>query len=220
MKYKNIIIKTAILVLFTCLVGWLIYKFCIARRFNFHEVKDYINSYGNNAALIYILIFSVRTLLVVFPYSVVIVLGGSIFGPIRGFIYSIISIFISATSAFYISRFLGRGTVMRLLGDKAKRVDLKTEEHGFKAIFLSRLSIFFPFDVTNFVAVLTKMKYRHFIVGTMLGIIPETFTLNLLGSNLDKGFAWGLGFSVLLFAIIIVIPLIYKKLNKKEKKSP
>lgn len=216
MKNKHIYIKIFFLIVMALLVTWFVIKFNIIQNFNIDAVKDYINSFGENAAIVFILIFSIRTLLVIFPCSVVIILGGSIFGPIMGFVNSMIGIFISASLAFLLSRYMGKGFVQKILRGKADRLDMKVGEHGFKIIFFMRISIIFPYDIMNFAAGLTKVKYKDFILGTLLGIAPETFALNYLGDNIRHPLSSHFLLALALVAMTIAIPFIYNKSKQKK----
>jgi uncharacterized membrane protein YdjX (TVP38/TMEM64 family) len=209
-KYNNIM-KLVLIVILIGLGAFTFYRYMLTGKFDYVSVSKFINSYGSFAALIFIAIFSIRTLLVIFPYSILVILGGSIFGPVNGFIYSMVSVFISATLAFFTSRFLGKSHIQRLLKGKVKRLDSQIERHGFKFIFLVRVSVIFPFDVLNYAAGLTKVKYNSFILGTVLGIIPETFSLTYLGHSIKAPLSTSFLLSLLLVLATVMIPLFFKK---------
>ncbi len=211
MRGKRFYIKVLCILILVIFALVFAYRFELFKGFSINSVEDFINSYGKFAAIIYILIFAARTLLVVFPVSILVVLGGSIFGPICGFLYSMVAIFISASLAFFLSRYLGKSFVQRILKNRADKVDLKIEQHGFKIIFFMRISMVFPYDIMNFAAGLTKVKYKEFILGTLLGIAPEVFALNYLGDNIRNPVWWHFAISALLIVVTVAVPLISKR---------
>lgn len=181
------------------------------------KIKEYINSYGNFAIFMYIGIFILRTLFMFFPYSIMVLIGGGIFGAFKGFIYSMISIYVSASIAFFIARFANRGFVQKFFQSKIKEMDLKLEKHGFKIILTMRASCMFPFDILSYAAGLTRIRYRNFILGSVLGMLPETFSLTLLGEQIDNPFSNYFLLAVGLVFLTIGIPYILKKArNQKE----
>lgn len=217
MSKRYIIVRVLVLLAIVVVAAWFVYKFIPIGKLNLSSVQDYINSYGPFAAIVYILFFSIRTLLVIFPYSVVVILGGSIFGPVKGFIYSMVSVFISASLAFFISRLFGKEFVQKLARGKVQQFDTKIGQHGFKIILFMRLSTVFPFDIVNYTAGLTRVKYKDFILGTLLGVLPETFSLTYLGENLKNPFSWEFLLAALLVILTIAVPFAYNTFKKKVR---
>lgn len=68
------------------------------------DIRDYIIQFGWLAPLIYILLFTVRPL-ILFPTSVLSVAGGLAFGMLPGVIYTVIGATLSALVAYYVAIF-------------------------------------------------------------------------------------------------------------------
>ncbi|MCX7749111.1 MAG: TVP38/TMEM64 family protein [Clostridia bacterium] len=183
------------------------------------RTQEYIKSFGSFAVFIFITIFSIRTFLIIFPYSVMVILGGNVFGPVQGFIYSLIGVFISSTLAFYLSRSLGKEFVQKLLKNKMQKLDVNIEKHGFKVILFMRLSAVFPYDILSYTAGLTHIKYKHFVLGTVLGVASETFSLSYLGNNIKHPFSWNFIIAIILVIITIVLPILYNRCTKNKRLS-
>lgn len=209
-NYKYFIVAAIVALLVV-----VVYTLGLYKTINLKTIREFITSFGPVSALMFILIFSVRTLLVFLPTSVMVVLGGSIFGYFYGSIYSLISLFLCATIAFYISKASGKEFVQKILKNKLKDIDLKIEENGFKIILLMRIAVIFPYDLLSYSAGLTKMRYKDFILGTMLGITPESISLCLLGDNLKKPFSLNFLISVLIVLLVLVTPRVVKKYKKE-----
>lgn len=226
MKRKSLVINTVIVILAVAVTVYLIIQFNIEIKLfthwliraymqNFNLIKKYIKSFGQFAVIAFILIFLLRTFLVVFPYSIMVIFGGSIFGWRWGFLYSMFAVFLSASMAYFMSKYLGKEFVQKLLRGKLKQLDSKVEEHGFKIILFMRLSTVFPYDILNYAAGLTKIGYRDFIMGTLLGMTLETFSLNFLGANARNPFSPKFKFAIVLILLTIAVPVIYNKFKKK-----
>lgn len=186
------------------------------KNINLELIQKFIKSYGSFAAIVFILIFTLRTLFVVLPVSAMIVIGGSLFGR-YSFFYSMLALFLSASLAFYLSRYLGGEWLEKLLKGKVKHLNKKVDEHGFKILFTLRLICIPPYDVLNYAAGLTKVKYRTFISAICLGIVPEAFSLSIFGNSLKHPFSKKFIFAVILVVITVAIPVLYNKFSKKDK---
>jgi uncharacterized membrane protein YdjX (TVP38/TMEM64 family) len=159
-------------------------------------------SYGKYSAFAFILLYGLKPIVFIIPASLLSIIAGSIFGPFKSLLLSLIGCFLSGTLAFYMSRFLGKSFVNKLLKGKALNLNSSIEKHGFKIMLAMRLSFIFPYDALSFAAGLSEMKYYDFILGTMIGIVPEILTYSFMGNNIKNPL------SIKFIAPIIVILLI------------
>src|SRR5262249_26419709 len=79
--------------------------------------------------------------------------------------------------------------------------------HGFKIVFLLRLSPLFPFGFLNYALGLTKISFREYVLASWIGMLPGTVMYVYLGSTLKSvtdlaaGRAQGGGVEKLLFVV-------------------
>ena len=208
---KNLL-KYLISVVLIIIIAFLLLKY---RRHLIHVnlkyMRRYILSYGKFASLIFIVIYSLKPVLLVIPTGFLSILAGNIFGPQKALLMSMIGCFGSGTVAFFLARFLGRSFVDRLLKGKAMTLDSNIEKHGFKIMLLMRLAVVFPYDRLSYAAGLSKMKYRDFILGTLIGIFPEMISYSFMGKNLEHPFSHKFILPiVLVIALAIGASYIYK----------
>jgi uncharacterized membrane protein YdjX (TVP38/TMEM64 family) len=145
-----------------------------------------ILGYGALAPLLYVLFYILASLIFI-PGTPLTLLGGAIFGPLYGTIYTIVGASLGAMSAFLIMRFIGGGILKNGSGDIAKRLaeyDEKLKNHGLATVLFLRLAPLFPFNGLNFALGLTSVRFRDYALGTFLGIMPGTFTLVYFGDSL------------------------------------
>jgi len=186
---------------------------------NIDSIKEFISSFGALAPLIFIAIYIVATIFFL-PGTIFSVLGGVLFGGILGTIYVVIGATIGSVIAFYISRFLGADFVNSIL--KSKKLskldayDEKLTKKGFIAVLILRLIPIFPFNGLNFSLGLTRVKPRSYILATLLGIIPGSFVLVNIGANATDFNNPLLYVFVVIFIILSIIPIIYKRKNKNR----
>lgn len=186
---------------------------------NVGQIQTFIESFGELGAVIFVILFNLKTLLVVFPYSVFVFLGGTLFGSFYGILLSILCVATSSTLAFWISRLLGKEKMKKLLKGRFSMLDEKAAESGFNIMLFMRLSCLFPADALSYAAGLTQMKYRHFIFGTVIGFIPEVVSITLLGHNIKNPLSKEFLMSVGLIVVTASISLIVQKIINISKKQ-
>jgi uncharacterized membrane protein YdjX (TVP38/TMEM64 family) len=221
-KSKKAVIAASVLVILV-VIGVLIFgqssHWHFRHKFNLQAIKSYIQSYGSLSIVAFLVISAIRPLGVIIPVTILTIIAGSLYGPIYGFVLAMASILISSNVAFFISRYLGRSFVEKLLKHRAEKINLKIEKSGFKIILIMRLSGVFPLDVVAYAAGLTKVKYRDFILATMLGVMPETFSFSFMGHNINNPLSPGFILSVVLVVLTVGVPLIYNKITAKNKEN-
>lgn len=181
-KNKEKAIKIALTIIIAILIGYFIFKSGVFEKYGVEEIKNYISSFGVFGPIIYIIMFSLVPL-TLFPDAVLAVAGGVVFGVYMGTLYTIIGAICGGTISFYISRFLGRGVVEKLIRGKGQLFDDGIEDRGFLLILILRLIPLIPFDVISYCAGLTKIKYRDFVLATAIGIIPGVLIYSNIGDK-------------------------------------
>lgn len=156
------------------------------KRPDAHKFRYIMFHYKGVVAAAFIIIFALKPLAVFVPSSLICIFAGEYFGPFAGFILNIIGILLSSTVGFYFARALGQSFVNKVFKGKSLKLDDNIEQHGFKIMFTMRISMVFPHDALSYAAGLSKMKYKHFILGTMLGMLPEVLAYSILGKGAEK----------------------------------
>lgn len=174
-------------------------------HFNVNDLKEYLLSFGSWSIVALLLIFSVKPLLVVTPIAVLAIAAGLLYGPVYGTVYTMIGAFLSATSGFYIAKYLSNTFIGKRMGKKSAKIEGDIEKHGFSVMLFLRLSMIFPYDPLSYAAGLSSMKYKPFLAGTLIGVIPEMIAYNFIGTSMEDFFSWKTlvaGVILLLFAAI------------------
>ncbi|WP_297639331.1 TVP38/TMEM64 family protein [uncultured Clostridium sp.] len=206
---------------FLCIIGLALFLLYENREtlmnLKIEKVLQFIEERGAFAALIYLGIYIVKPFFLIIPTNIIAIAGGMMFGPVKGFILTMVGFFITGTIAFFVSRMLGRDFVEGLLGKKMLKLDENLEKNGFKILFLLRLPPILPYDPLSYACGFTKVKYSSFIVASLLGVMPETICYSILGKNMDKPFSP----EFIIPIILLVVGLIFSKkiISKKNKFS-
>ena len=185
------------------------------------QLRAAIQSSGSMAPLLYLLIYSIAPTFFV-PGWIITIGGGLAFGALWGTVLTVVGATVGATIAFFVARYLGRDFVARVLKERFKTlnvIDDQAASHGFQVIFLLRLIPLVPFNVLDYVAGISKIGARDYIIGTLIGIIPGTFAYVYLGSALTHIYSWRFVSAVGLLILLSVIPLFYKRWKGQGRPS-
>jgi uncharacterized membrane protein YdjX (TVP38/TMEM64 family) len=149
------------------------------------EVAAYLRGFGVWTPAISIVLMVAQSVIAPLPGSLVAAANGVVFGIWWGTLLSWIGGMLGGTASFWLSRWLGRGAVARLAGDKRlERADQFGESEGFWLVLIARLIPLISFDFISYLAGLSRMRYTHFLLATAIGMLPGTFAWTALGHDL------------------------------------
>jgi len=120
------------------------------------------------------------------PAGLLTMLSGAVFGFAQGLLLTWIGANLGAAAAFGIARSLGRGPVERRAGKWLAWLDERVRDYGFLTILYSRL-LWIPFTPVNYAAGVTAVRFRDFMLGTALGILPASSVLVYFADSLIRG---------------------------------
>jgi len=116
------------------------------------------------------------------PSELVLICGGAAFGLLPGWLVGALGSVAAAFIGFYISRKGGRSVAIRFVGERGiEFADNWFNRWGVWAVLLGRFAPFIPFDVISYSAGLTQMKFRSFIIPTVVGTLPRALFYAFLG---------------------------------------
>jgi uncharacterized membrane protein YdjX (TVP38/TMEM64 family) len=135
----------------------------------------WVDSLGVWGPVVFALGYAAATVAFV-PGVVLTLAAGAIFGLVEGTLYVFVGATLGASSAFLIGRYVARGAVERRLEghDRFRAIDGAVGHHGFKIVFLMRLSPVFPYNLLNYALGLTRVRFVDYLLACF-GMIPGTF---------------------------------------------
>lgn len=187
--------------------------------FTHERIKRFVLGYGVWAPLIYVALYTLRSVALVIPAGLMSFVGGLAFGKGLGFVYIMIGSEAGACLAFMVCRILGRPSVEQLSWfntGKIHDLDASTEANGFKLILYLRLMLIFPFDPINIAAGLSRIRLRDFALASFIGLIPASIIEAILGSSLGDFRSPQFIIATIAWVLMIAIPLLYKKCRSRQ----
>jgi len=165
-------------------VAFAVFSTDISQYLSPERLRSYLALSGPYAPLIFISAF-IGGFFLRIPGSIFIILAAVVFGKLPAIIYSFIAITAGASLTFFVARFFLRDTVSKMEIRGVKGLNEKIAERGFLTVLFLRL-VFVLMPPLNWVLGITKVKYRDYLLGTLLGVAPAVFTLILVFGDVGK----------------------------------
>lgn len=136
-------------------------------------VADYLRSF-EQSAWSWLLLLSVFLIggCVGMPLNVLLIAATMVFNPWLTLICGYSGAFMSAVIIFFSGRMAGRPLVERFAKQRAAGINEMLKKRGILPVVLLRLLPVAPFPIINALAGSTKLSFRDYSVGTLLGMFP------------------------------------------------
>ena len=179
--------------------------------------KNYVVS-----VLIYIFLYIAVVALSIPGATVLSLLGGFLYGPVRAVIYVNIGATVGAFLVFLAARFFLGEMIQTKWGEKLERFNREIESYGKNYLLMMRFIPIFPFFLINLFAGVSTVRATSFLWTTSLGIIPGSIVYTYTGFavscvGLAEGIPLQIYIAFVLLALISLFPVIFKKLRLRQR---
>lgn len=147
------------------------------------NISVWIQTLGAWGPISFIGIYALATVIFI-PGSALTLGAGLLFGVGWGSLWVIVGSNIGANLAFLIGRYLARDAISRKTAENPnfRAIDEAVGKEGWKIVGLTRLAPVFPFNLLNYGFGLTGVKWVHYAIATLIGMLPGTVMYVYLGS--------------------------------------
>jgi uncharacterized membrane protein YdjX (TVP38/TMEM64 family) len=142
---------------------------------SFAALAGWFEKLGPAGIVLYAALYFVLELFAV-PATPLTLGSGYLFGVINGTAAVSVAATGAAAASFLIARYGLRDYVAGIATNfpKFRSVDRAIGREGLKFVFLLRLSPLLPFAISNYLYGLTSVRFRDYIIGSWLGMLPGT----------------------------------------------
>ncbi|GAA3453821.1 TVP38/TMEM64 family protein [Dactylosporangium matsuzakiense] len=154
------------------------------------------------------------------PKTVFTLAAGALFGIAGGLPAVVCGALLGAVMALYLGRLLGRDAVRWLAGGRLDAVDAVLAKHGVRAILVARLIPVVPFTAVNYVAGVTSVRLRDFLLGTAIGIVPATAAYVTVGAYGWQPGAWPLWAALGTLVLLTAGGLLLQRRRRAHPQTP
>ncbi|MDY0398747.1 MAG: VTT domain-containing protein [Desulfuromonas thiophila] len=193
-------------------------------QFDPQQLRHTIAGYGLWAPLIFMLLYSLAPVFFL-PGLPLTLLGGILFGPIWGVVYTLSGATAGASLAFLVARYLGRDWIAtKLTGERWQKLDADVARQGWKMVAFTRLIPLFPFNLLNYAFGLTNIRFSHYVLTSAICMAPATVAYIALSSSLTDLLRGTLTTELLVGLVLLVLlallPLGWKKWQARRQPRP
>jgi len=181
-----------------------------------------IQGLGLWAPLGHIVLFALGTILFV-PGAIFGLVGGALFGPFWGTALNLAGATLGATAAFLVARYAAADRVRQKAGGRLDRLIAGVEAEGWRFVAFVRLVPLFPFNLTNYALGLTRISLRHYVLASLVCMVPGTVAYTWLGhagreaaAGNTAAIRYGLT-ALALLAAIAFLPRLVRRLRRQEQ---
>lgn len=191
-------------------------------------VRDWMEAFGPWTPIVFVICYIVAALILL-PASGLTLVGGALWGPIEGGLYTMVGAAIAIGVSFLIARYAAREKMVAIAhrSPQFQAIDEAITEGDWRIIGLIRLSPVFPFGVQNYLYGLTGVRFWPSLLVSLPAMVPGTAFYLYLGHLARTGateaaggglgaWAWTMR-GVGLLAAICVIAYISSHARKKLK---
>ncbi len=179
------------------------------------------NEFGRHpAASLLVLGVFVAAGLISFPLSVLIIVCVLVFGPWQGFLYALAGALLSAACSYTLGHLLGHRAVRRVAGRKLRELDKRLARRGLLTIIIVRIVPVAPFSVINLVAGTSRIRFRDFMLGSTIGLLPGLIVISVFTDQLTATIRKSdlPTFAILAVVLAILVAGAWRFWQWKEKK--
>ncbi len=192
----------------------------LAVLFDRMALTEFFEGAGHGSVCLFLLAHVVANAMGV-PGTLLVVVGGAVYGLWWGALWSVIGASLGAIAAFCLARYLLSDWFKTRFSHKSisqrnifKQLNSQLCKKPLLCVLTVRFSPVSPFNVVNFAFGLTPVPIRAYALGTLIGIIPGTLAYTWLGVTgamaLEGGDSGPLVICLLLLTALSVLPLLAK----------
>lgn len=228
-RKRSAYIKLAILIFIIVGLPVILFFTCRDTLFNkewLANLPEFIMQYKGYAAAVLTGIQIMQVIICIIPGQPIQLAASYLFGVLKGYLISIGGAFIGAFIAFYIARALGKDSLEAIFGEeKVNDYHRKLNSgKGLTAVLLIYLIPGVPKDLVAYVAGISDMRLRPFLIVSTIGRSPGMLGSLLTGYFISSRNYAAIGVLAVLTAVILIICFVKRKqlvamLDDLEKKD-
>ena len=154
---------------------------------------------------------------VAIPRHIISFLGGYAFGALLGTALAVLATEIGCLVVFFYGRWVGRPLVSEKIRVRVRRIEDFLAANPFAMTLLIRLLPAGNNFATSLAAGVSRVPARPFLLGSLLGYIPQTFVFALAGSGMEMGEHARIGVAALFFVVSGAIGIWLYRRYRHEK---
>lgn len=189
------------------------------------QFKSYIDAHPYLSPFIFMSAYIASVALSLPIATLLTLLGGFLFGFVKGTFLVVLSATLGATILFIIAKTSLGATLREKAGGLYNKVECNMKENAVGYLLFMRLVPVFPFVLVNVLPALFNVPLKVFFLTTFFGIMPGSAVFVYFGQQLGEINAIGdlvrpeLLLAFALLGVFAVIPTLYNQFKNRNKKA-
>ncbi|MBT3261542.1 TVP38/TMEM64 family protein [bacterium] len=188
------------------------------------NIDALINWYQSDSVFFIFILAIITILCIAFSLPVVALLAlasGAIIGPLYGGVLVSLFSVIGASLSFLIARYIFRAELEKKYQNKVNTINKGLHKNLWNYLFFIRIAAVFPFFIVNIVLGLSRVSLKNFFISTFIGMLPVIFIYAFAGrqlvqlNSLKDVFSFNILIVFFLFGLLLLAPIILKKITRK-----
>ena len=196
----RVLFRGLVLIVTLVAIGMLARKTGIIDGVDKNWIDQTVRGHGLSGIIIFLAVGAAFTGIGL-PRQLIAALGGYAFGIVAGTAYATLATVIGCAGAVFYARFMGRRFVQNKFPDRVQKIDDFLRDNPFKMTLIIRLLPVGSNLVTNLAAGVTSVSLFWYLLGSLLGYIPQTLIFAMVGKGVRIDGTWQITTSVALFVI-------------------
>jgi len=179
----------------------------------YKNVVKYLQQRPEISIFLYIGIEILQVTISFLPGQVFQMAAGSVFGVFHGLILTCLGKLIGEVLAYYLAKLLGRDGIKMMIGETKmnKLMDAFNSEKAYVFTFLFYLIPGLPKDVLCFPAGISNMRFKAFIIISMVARMPALFGSIWFGDMYMKNDYVGMAVLTGVCTVLFILGVIFRK---------
>jgi len=207
-----------LLILLTILIGIPAYIFffdheIIDKFSNLEDIEAFFNEYKTQSVFIYLGLQILQIIICVIPGQGLQFVAGYMYGFWFGYLYSVIGAFIGSVITYYIARILGHDAMVLFFGEERVNKNLETmnSKKAVILVFIIFLIPGVPKDLMNYIAGISEMKLKPFLIVSLIGRSPAMMGSLLVGKQVEVGNYTAAIIIAVIAVVLFLLGIIFRK---------
>jgi len=172
------------------------------------------------AVILYLTVFTAIIGLSIPATGPLTLLGGFLFGTLRGSVFAVAGATLGASIGFLVLRRGVSDTLKEKYGKHLQNFEKNIKSYGPFYLLILHFSTMVPYGVINVLAALANVRLRTIAWTTAVGFIPLAIVYTFAGSRLTEIsslgdlFSPGVVFALALLILLTLIPIVVKKIRE------
>ena len=185
----------------------------ILERFeNFNDILKFLEHYHWQSILVYIVIQTMQVIISIIPGQAFQFAAGYLYTFFPGLLFSLIGAVIGTTIAFHLAKILGSDAVHLFISQEktAYYLERLNSKRAYTIVFFLYLIPGLPKDIICYAAGISEMKFKPFLILSMIGRTPGMAGSLLIGALYLREHYVLMGIIIVLAVIAFILCLIYR----------